>query len=142
MDERYRYITKISRNLELAKRKDDSNFFSSTEEIAIHLIRHNKGISQERLSSLLGVDKALTTRLVRKLIDGGFVERRKSQSDKRSYELYPTDFVQSIKKDVVSFEEHYYEEVFEAFTVDEKEEFLNLLTKLYVKSKSMRKQGR
>ena len=60
MDERYRYITKISRNLDLYKRKNkEMDDFSSSEEMSLHLIRHNKGISQERLSKLLGLDKGI-----------------------------------------------------------------------------------
>lgn len=142
MDERYRYITKIARNLELSKRKRGPGSFSSTEEMAIHLIRHNKGISQERLSSLLGVDKALVTRIIRKLVDDGYVERRQSESDKRAYELYPTEKAQELKDEMVSFEDCYYEEALSVLTDEEREEFLSLLSKVYVKSKSLRKSGR
>lgn len=142
MDERYRYITKIARNLELSKRKRGPGGFSSTEEMAIHLIRHNEGISQERLAHMLGVDKALVTRIVRRLVDEGFVERRESTSDGRAYELYPTAKAQELKGEMVSFEDCYYGEILSVLDDGEREQFLKLLSKVYVKSKSMRKEGR
>ena len=143
MDERYRYITKISRNLDLYKRKNkEMDDFSSSEEMSLHLIRHNKGISQERLSKLLGLDKALITRIVKKLIDQGLVDRKKSQKDKRAYELYPTDKAEAFKKDIVDLEDNYYRLVFSVFSKEEKEQFLSLLTKVYTKSKQIRKQGK
>lgn len=143
MDERHRYITKISRNLDLYKRKNkEMDDFSSSEEMSLHLIRHNKGISQERLSKLLGLDKALITRIVKKLIDQGLVDRKRSQKDKRAYELYPTDKAESFKKDIVDLEDNYYRSVFSVFSDEEKEQFLSLLTKVYTKSKQIRKQGK
>lgn len=48
------------------------------------------GISQERLASLIYVNKSNVTRQLSLLEQNGFVERRPSEADKRVMEVYPT----------------------------------------------------
>ena len=58
MDERNRYITKISRNLELYKRKRVDIKLNSSMELVLHVIRHNNGITQEKVGKILGLDES------------------------------------------------------------------------------------
>lgn len=53
-------------------------------------IKENPNANQELISSLLQVDKATTTKAIRKLIDKGYVEKTKSIKDKRNFELQLT----------------------------------------------------
>ena len=49
------------------------------------------GESQEALSHLLLIDKSTMTRVASSLERAGFVERRRSETDRRSYGLYPKE---------------------------------------------------
>lgn len=133
-----RYITKISRNLEMYKRKK-ANGFNSSKELVLHIIRHNKGITQDGVGKILSLDKALITRIVKNLIDEGLVYKEKSESDKRAYMLFSTPLAERVKDEIVNMEENYYKMIFSDLDASELEEFLNLLEKVYKRSKDIRK---
>lgn len=63
--------------------------FTASQVPFIMEIGENEGISMKNLSTALGVDKGFTTRVVRVLIDNGFVENRGESS--RTYRLYLTE---------------------------------------------------
>lgn len=54
-------------------------------------LRDNDGVSQERLSSRLGIDKANITRAVTKLQNEGYIVRKPDSEDKRVWLIYLTD---------------------------------------------------
>lgn len=138
--DKIRYITKIARNLELYKRKNIKNDMNYSMELTLHIIRHNHGITQEEVSESLSLDKALITRIVKKLIDDGLVVREVHPKDKRAYMLFPTPKAEELKKEIVNYEEEYYKMVLSVLSVSEEELFLNLLEKVYIKSKLIRKE--
>lgn len=140
MDETLRYISKINRNMELYKRKKmRNNELNATDSLALHLIRKNQGISQDGLAKLLGVDKGLVTKIVQGLEQKELIKREKNVEDKRMNFLYSTPKAEEIKHSVVEIERDYFKELFDEFTKEEYELFLNLLTRLYTKSKDLRR---
>jgi len=54
-------------------------------------IYENEGLSQEKLSSELQMDKGFVARTVKNLEEEGFVRRVPSPDDRRQNELYPTE---------------------------------------------------
>ena len=63
--------------------------FTASQVPFIMEIGENEGISMKNLSTGLGADKGLTTRVVRTLIDNGFVENKDGSA--RTYRLYLTE---------------------------------------------------
>lgn len=49
------------------------------------------GVNQESLSNYLKIDKATTTRAIKKLVDEGYVFKKIDERDRRSYLLFITD---------------------------------------------------
>ena len=78
-----------------------------------------EGISQEKLSKKLNVDKATVTRSIKKLIEDGFIERRQDVNDKRSYLLYVTEKGEEIRPDITSMFEEWNNIVLEGFSDEE-----------------------
>ncbi len=140
MDETLRYISKINRNMELYKRKKmKNNELNATDSLALHLIRKNQGISQDGLVKLLGVDKGLVTKIVQGLEEKGLIKREKNLEDKRMNFLYSTPKAEEIKNSVVEIERKYFKMLFEEFSKEEYEVFLTLLTRIYTKSKELKR---
>ncbi len=140
MDETLRYISKINRNMELYKRKNmKNNELNATDSLALHLIRKNQGISQDGLVKLLGVDKGLVTKIVQGLEEKGLIKREKNLEDKRMNFLYSTPKAEEIKNSVVEIERKYFKRLFEEFSKEEYEMFLTLLTRIYTKSKELKR---
>lgn len=79
----------------------------------------DQGISQEKLSRKLSVDKATVTRSIRKLVEDGFIERRQDKDDKRSYLLYVTEKGEQIKPDIEAMFRDWNNIVLEGFSDDE-----------------------
>ncbi|MGC7872194.1 MarR family winged helix-turn-helix transcriptional regulator [Desulfosporosinus sp. SYSU MS00001] len=57
----------------------------------INLAEKEDGVSQKYLSDKLYIDEALTTRVIRNLEKKGYVTRKKSLDDKRSYNVKLTE---------------------------------------------------
>lgn len=51
----------------------------------------NPGISQDRLSKKRNLDKTTIAKAIKKLIDNGYIERKKDETDKRVYCLLCTE---------------------------------------------------
>ncbi len=140
MDERMRFMIKINRNFELYKRYHvKKQSLNSTELLALHMIRHHLGITQDELSNLLGVDKGLVTKMIHKLEKEGYVLRKQDTIDKRYKHLYSTPKAEELKMDIVEVENDYFSLILSCLDSYEKETFLESLTKVYQVSKSIRK---
>lgn len=74
-------------------RNEEFKEFSLTRGQHAFLIRimENPGISQEDLSYMLRTDKTTTAKALKKLEEKIYIRKEKSESDKRSWGIYPTD---------------------------------------------------
>ena len=55
------------------------------------ILRKNEGISQNQISKELGYDKAMSARMITKLINIGYLDKKKDETDSRAYKLYLTE---------------------------------------------------
>ncbi|MDF2486414.1 MAG: transcriptional regulator [Herbinix sp.] len=70
---------------------------SSSEYIFLMALYTNEGCSQEKLSSLLHIDKAATARAIKSLEEKGLVLRVNDENDKRAYKVFVTENGQSCR---------------------------------------------
>ncbi len=139
MDVTKRYITKICR---VAQRyahlalKDVA--LGTSEYECLHYIRKNRGITQEGLREIMGIDKSAITRMLINLEKKGYLLRKASETDKRAKQLFLTDKATEIKGASSSVESFFYEWLIEDINPDEKKVFLKVLNELYAKSKRER----
>ncbi len=84
--------SKIYRNtqsyLDKALKKYD---LSSGSFRYLFIMEKNEGLSQSRISELIGHDKAMSARTINRLTELGYVVRIEDQLDSRAYKLYLTD---------------------------------------------------
>lgn len=52
---------------------------------------HNDGINQNQISKELDVDKSMSARAIKKLIELGYVKKESDPEDSRAYKLYLTE---------------------------------------------------
>jgi DNA-binding MarR family transcriptional regulator len=67
----------------------------------ILVLNKNGGISQNEISRELNVDKAMSARTVKKLIELGYIRKEENQEDTRSYKLYITDKAKNIIPELI-----------------------------------------
>lgn len=142
MDITNRYITKISREAQrYARLSLQGTDLGTTENDCLHYIRKNMGINQEKLSSLLNIDKAAVARMVANLERKGYIYRLQDEKDKRAKKLFVTDKVIKIKNITTSGEAAFYEWLLEGIDEEKKNVFINVLEELYIKSKRERREN-
>lgn len=140
MDETKRYITKIAREAQrYAKLRLQGTNIGTSECECLDYIRKNRGTSQEKLSSLLNIDKAAVTRMIANLERKGYVYREQDENDKRIKKVFVTEKAVEIKQLTSSIESSFYDWLLEDVNDDEKKEFLSVLNKIYIKSKMERR---
>ena len=65
------------------------------------VLNRNEGISQNEISKELNVDKAMSARTVKKLIELGYIRKEENEEDIRAYKLYITDKAKSIIPEII-----------------------------------------
>ncbi len=142
MDLSQRQITKIAREAaKLTLRMMKETGIGTGEFDLIHAVRHNPGISQKEVCTLLNMDKGAVARRVASLEGKGYLVRRQNPADSRGQMLYATEQAESLKRSKVSVETAFYEWLLEGLSSPEQEVFTSLLHTLYVRSKAESRSG-
>lgn len=89
-----------------------------------------EGVSQEKLSEKLCMDKATTARALDKLIKEDYVYREVDAEDKRAYKLYVTDKAIRIRPKLYDVMSKWTDVLVGEFESGEKEILLKLLNKM------------
>lgn len=138
-----RNITKIVRNMNLYKNKVNKGKFelNETEYEMLRYITKREYRTCAEIASYLNVDKALVTRMSKKLENLDFITIETDPNDSRKKQLKATKKAFNIKFDIETEENTFYNAAMSELTNEEKEIFLNLVEKVYLKSKYLRKTG-
>ena len=110
-------------------RMAELGLYQSHHSVLITLYK-NEGISQEKLSQLLKVDKATITRSIKKLVEDGFIERRQDKNDKRSYLLFVTPKGRAIEPDIRDMFREWNDIVLQGFTDEEVEQAMSFMERI------------
>lgn len=97
--------------------------------LAAYLAR-NEGITQAGLADLLEVEPITVCRMVDRMEEGGWVERRSDPSDRRVRRLYMTDKAWGIFDQMRLIADEVYDEALSVLTADERSTFINLLERV------------
>jgi Transcriptional regulators len=93
-------------------------------------ICENQGINQIDLSNLLKVDKTTTTKAIQKLIEAGYIDKKRDDIDKRMWRLYPKEKALELYTFIIQEENRNIEVCFNNFSVEEKELASKLVKKM------------
>ena len=106
-------------------------------------IHFNPGMTQEQLARHVCLDKCNVTRHLAKLEEGGYVERKPSENDKRATLVYPTDKLEELVPTVREINREWTDYLLEGLSEEEVEQFGATLLKIarrakeYVNSKDV-----
>lgn len=98
--------------------------------IFLKTIVENPGISQEKLSNQLKFDKGTTARTVKKLELENYIERKIDESDRRAFQLFPTDKGDTTYPHLIEILNALNKKLSSKLTDDEHEQLFQLLNKL------------
>ncbi len=95
----------------------------------------NEGISQNALSEYVKVDKALSARAIKRLIELGYVEKIINSKDARAYKLYLTEKAKVVVPEVRKSLDGWLNIITNGLTEEEKETAECLLQDMYMNIK-------
>ncbi|AJD29940.1 MULTISPECIES: MarR family winged helix-turn-helix transcriptional regulator [Clostridium] len=95
----------------------------------------NEGINQNALSEYVKVDKALSARAIKKLIELGYVEKIINSKDARAYKLYLTEKANDVVPEVREALDAWLHIITNGLTEEEKETAECLLQNMYMNIK-------
>lgn len=138
-----RNLTKIVRNMSLYKNSINHSklYLNNTEFEMIRYLSKKEQLSLVDLANYLNVDKALVTRMCKKLVKLDYIEIFNDENDKRKKILIATEKAKLIKQEYALEEENFYNACIKVLSKEEQEQFSNLLEKVYLESKKLRKTG-
>ena len=137
MDMTKRQITKIGRDVrKFTARMLKNDGIGTAEFDFLHLVRKNPGITQAKIRERLSLDKGAAARCAARLESKEYLIRKPNPDDGRSQLLFATPKADLLKNSRASVESHYYEWLVEDLSTQEQKKFVELLDKLYWKSKT------
>ena len=140
MDNSERKITKIARNAQQFTSLALKNTGLGVAEYEfIHFVRHHPGSTQSLLCEKLHLDKAAIARRSANLQKKGYIYTIVDPIDSRSKQLYATDLANDVKDSKSETETLFYSWLLEGLNPEESTFFIELLNRLYLKSKTERK---
>lgn len=100
------------------------------QSIYLTRICENPGINLIELSHMLVVDKTCTTKVVKKLVKGNLVIKKKDENDKRYYHLFPTKKAKSIYEEIISEENRQIEKCYKGFNKQQQRLIIEMIKKM------------
>lgn len=88
------------------------------------------GISHEDLTEQVCVDKATTTRAIKRLEEKGFVEVMTNEKDKRKYNIYLTKKALDQKEEILDISKKWEKQLTDGLKQDELDQLFYLLRKI------------
>ena len=88
------------------------------------------GTSQKDLAYLLGIRPQSLTQALESLEEGGFIERRQDEEDKRTKRVFLTDAGRGRAAKVAEDRKKYAEDAFQMLTEEEKQQLADILAKI------------
>lgn len=110
------------------------NLTSGTYPFLLVLYR-KEGINQNEISRELNVDKAMSARSIKKLIDLEYIEKNEDEKDSRAYKLYLTEKGRAIVPEVKKEIQQWIKIITKDFSKDEEALLEEMLSKVLSNSK-------
>ncbi|MBU3158719.1 MarR family winged helix-turn-helix transcriptional regulator [Clostridium frigoris] len=104
-------------------------------------LKGNEGISQNKISEEIGCNKAMSARTITKLINLGYLDRNKDETDSRAYKLYLTEKANIIIPKVLQKIHKLVELITIDLNEDEKKITMDSLNKILSNIKNMKIQA-
>ncbi len=89
-----------------------------------------EGINQNQISKELNIDKAMSARAIKRLIELGYLRKEENREDSRAYNLFLTEKGKAIIPSVKADLRHWNEIVTKDLNKEERENVLDLLSKV------------
>lgn len=104
------------------------------------LVLNNKeGVSQNFISKELSVDKSMSARAIKRLLELGYVKKEENETDCRACKLFLTDKAKKIIPDIITEINNWIDEITGELNNEEKERVISFLDNILSRAKQCKK---
>lgn len=93
-------------------------------------LNRNEGISQNQISKDINVDKAMSARAIKRLIELGYIRKEEDEKDARAFKLYLTEKAKAVLPEIVKELKKWADIITEDLTEQEKTLVVDLMEKV------------
>jgi DNA-binding MarR family transcriptional regulator len=104
---------------------------TNMQHLILEGIWYQEGSTAADLGKVLILDKATLSGILDRLEDGGWIEKRQDEKDKRIFHLYPSDKANDLKEELIEVRSNGNDSLLENFSMEEKIIFKRLLRTLF-----------
>jgi len=127
-----RYFTVFYKDFQnFSEEKLESYQISNGLYIYLIFVYKKPGLTLNEISKTLEVDKAYTTRAIRKLVDLGYLEKIIDQTDNRAFHVIPTKKCITAMEEMVNLFDEWEDIALKNFSEEEKETLTNSFRKIF-----------
>jgi DNA-binding MarR family transcriptional regulator len=127
-----RWVSLIHRQGQIYLGNELREFDIGSAQLPFLMVLYNQdGLSQKEMSKILHVDKATTGRDIKKLVESGYVIRKRDPMDRRTYKIFLTSKGRKIKPRIKKVLTKWTSVLSSDFTDKEYELILELMKRMY-----------
>jgi len=117
-------LTKLTRQMHtLQSQYLDHLGVGMGQSIILRKIISHYGITPDKVSELLKLDKSTVTRAVKRLVEAGYVEKKRNPADRRSHHLLSTNMAKVLEPQFDMADQSLVEALVHGFSDEEIEQF-------------------
>lgn len=106
---------------------------TNMQHLILEGIWYQEGATAAELGKMLILDKATLSGILDRLDEGGWIEKRPDDTDKRVFRLYPSGKANTLKNELITVRKKGNDFLLANFTMEEKIIFKRLLRSLFLK---------
>ena len=94
------------------------------------LIKKGDGITQKEICEMLYISKSTTSKIIKRLVEKGYLRKEKDPEDKRASRIFLTDKKEEIEDLIKEIDQKAENKMLEGFDEEEREELRNYLERI------------
>lgn len=111
--------------------------FSATQSILLIGVYRHEGTNQQSLADQISMDTGVASRVLRELEDGGYIEKKRNEQNRRNYNIFLTDKGREMAECSLSMQLDYWTKLIQDFPPDEVAILNSLLEKMDARSREL-----
>ena len=92
---------------------------TNVQHLVLEALWYQEGYTAAELSKALVLDKATLSGVLERMVDAGWIEKKRDPADRRAMRLYPSEAANRVKDELIALRSRANDELLSPFTLEE-----------------------
>ena len=92
---------------------------TNVQHLVLEALWYQEGYTAAQLSKALVLDKATLSGVLERMVDAGWIEKKRDPADRRAMRLYPSEAANRVKDELIALRARANDELMSPFTLEE-----------------------